>query len=142
MIELPKRPIPRVMACFALLPHFSGMRIILGVTSNTCLRRTLIQLVGVTTLALGHLMTTEQRKRGAIVVDDDFRPALRDVATRAIRSELSAMRIFPGVTGHACHVQLFAMRIVLVATLATQWPMTSGQRETGQLRVVETDLLP
>lgn len=142
MIELPKRPISRVVARFALLPHLSGMRIILGMTSNTCLRCALIQLVGVTALALGHLMATEQRKRSAIVVDDDFRPALRHVATRAIRSELSAMRIFFGMAGHAFHVELFAMRIVLVAALASQWKMTSGQRETGQFSVIEADLLP
>lgn len=142
MIELPKRPISRVVACFALLPHFPGMRIILGVTSNTCLRRALIQLVGVAAFALGHLMATEQRKRSAIVVDDDFRPALRHVATRAIRSELPAMRIFFGMAGHAFHVELFAMRVVLVATLASQWKMASGQRETGQLSVIEADLLP
>lgn len=46
------------------------------------------------------------------------------------------------MAGHACHVELFAMRIVLVATLATQRAMATGQGETGELRVVETDLLP
>lgn len=130
------------MARLALLSELSGMRIILDVTSNACLRCALIQLVGVATLALGHLMPAQQRECGAIVVDDHLGPAVRDMAARAVTTEFSLMRILLGMTGHALHVQFLAMRIVLVATLASQRAMTAEQRETRRFRVIETDLLP
>ena len=142
MIELPQRPAARVVAGLALLPKLSGMRIILGVTSNTCLRRALIQLVGMAALAFRNLMPAQQRKCGAIVVDDHLGPAVRDVAARAVPTEFSLMWILFGVTGHALHVELFAMRIVLVAALAGQGAMAAEQRETRRFRMIEADLFP
>lgn len=142
MIEFPQRPTACVVACLALLPKLSGMRIILGVTSNTCLRRTLIQLVGMAAFALRHLMSAQQRKCGAIVVDHHLGPAVRDMAARAVTTEFSLMRILLGMTGHALHVELFAMRIVLVAALASQGSMAAEQREARRFRVIEADLFP
>lgn len=142
MIELPQRPIPSVVACLALLPHFSRMRIILAMACDAGLRRTLVKLVGVTALAFSHLVPAEQRKRRAIMVDDNLRPAFRIVAARAIGAEFSAMRVFARMTGYALHIKLFTMGIVLMTTLATQRTMASGQWESRELRMIETDLFP
>ena len=118
------------------------MRIILEMACDASLRRTLIMLVGMTALALGHLMSAEQRKCRAIVVDDDLRPAFRIVAARAIGAEFSAMRVFARMTGYALRIEFFTMGIVLMTTLAAQRTMASGQGETRQLRMIETDLFP
>lgn len=118
------------------------MRIILCVTSNTCLRRALILLVTVAGLALGDLMSAEQWKCRAIVIDDHPGPGIGDVAARAVRTQLPAMRILVRMAGHATHVELFPVRIVLVAALATQGTMPARQRKPRQLRMIEADLFP
>ena len=85
------------MAPLALLPHLAGMRVVLLVASKASLRSALIHLVGVAAIAFGELVLAQKRKCGAIVVDDDLRPTVGDVATRAIGAEFSAVRIFAQV---------------------------------------------
>lgn len=142
VVEVPQRPCTSVVAGVAGLAHAAFVGIVLLMAAHARLGRALVELVRMAARAGDQLVAAEQRKRGAVVVDHDLLPRIGDMATRAVVTELAAMRIIRGMAGDALHVELFAMRIVLVAGIASQRRVATRQREAGPFAVIEADLLP
>jgi hypothetical protein len=93
VVENPRTPVGRVVAGVALLAEMAVMHVFFDVTVVAFGARVVKREGGMTAAARRCRMPAEQRKRSEVVIERDAAPREFRVTIRALRAELSLMRI-------------------------------------------------
>jgi hypothetical protein len=132
LIMVKKDPLPslRRVTIFALSPESPLMLIPIEMTPYTCRRRRLKVIRGVAFLAGHRGMFSLERKFGFCMVETDFRPPFRIMATLAGRPQRSFVFIFFEVARITISRRISVLGF-LMALIALGGQMLSGQMELG-----------
>lgn len=142
MVKVHVAPTRRLMAGFAGCPILTVVAVILGMTGEAVLRRAPEDSIGMAGFTGLRSVRTDQRKTGAVMVEDNIAPAGGRMAGSAFFSERSVMHIVFGVAGkttrpnrreNTVHMALGTIRLGM---LADQRKASAGMVKVCHLPII------
>ena len=143
VIELPGLPAIRVVTLRAVLAEMALVGIVLAMTVRADQRRIFVGGTGVTFLAGGHGMRTEQRKAGQVMFEGYLlAPTGFVVTTLAVTPFLTTMRVVGFMAGNAVRAEFLGVDVAGMASLTGDFGVPTVQRVFGVTVVIESRLRP
>ncbi len=142
MVEPYLVPAVRLVAILAFAAVITAMNVIDRVTGDALQRRLLISLVDVTAFAVGVGVFASECEVGAVVVELDSSPFVRDMAGCTVLAEAATVRVALAMavrTARRCFLVGFVRHVTCIAC---RFRMRSLERKVGLLVIEDFGIKP